>query len=253
MLSVDPKDLEDAVAMVREAGELTLQWFRSDTLSIDTKGDGTPVTIADREAERLLRERIAERWPDDTIIGEEEAERTGTSGRTWIIDPIDGTKAFTCGVPLYSNLLAMHDADGAAIGVINIPAIGCTVWAGRGLGCFENGAPASVSSRSSLDGAVVSSSGFDRWSDAQLLGVKAGGAFLRTWGDGYGFILVATGRIDAMVDPNIAIWDVAPMPVILAEAGGRFTDLAGNETIEGGSAAASNGLVHAELLAALGG
>jgi len=249
--TVDPLDLEQAVDIVRAAGELTLRWFQSPELSIDAKGDGTPVTEADRAAERFLREEIARRWPDDAVMGEEEADKPGTSGRTWIIDPIDGTKAFTHGVPLYSNLLAMNDEHGPAIGVINVPAIGVTVWAGRGLGCFENGEPARVNTNASLPGAYVSTCGFDYWSDDHLLAIKATGAHLRTWGDGYGYVLVATGRIEAMVDPEVAIWDVAPVPVIMAEAGGRFTDLTGADRIDGASGIATNGLIHDALLTAL--
>lgn len=251
MTSVDPQDLKQAVDIVKQAGELTLGWFQSADLSIDAKGDGTPVTAADRAAERYLREQIAGRWPDDAVMGEEEDDKPGTSGRTWIIDPIDGTKAFTHGVPLYSNLLALNDEHGPAIGVINVPAIGVTVWAGRGLGCFENGNPVHVNNRRDLAGSYVSTCGFDYWSDDQLLAIKATGAHLRTWGDGYGYVLVATGRIDAMVDPEVAIWDVAPVPVIMAEAGGRFTDLTGAERIDGASGIATNGLIHDALIDAL--
>jgi histidinol-phosphatase len=245
---VSAEDLQRAVEITRQAGELTLQWFRSPDLAIDAKGDGTPVTEADRAAERYLREAIAEHWPNDAVIGEEEADQDGTSGRTWIIDPIDGTKAFTRGVPLYSNLLAMNDADGAAIGVINVPALGLTVWAGRGLGCFENGRPARVSTRATLEGSYLSTCGFDYWDDHDFAAAQSSGMFLRTWGDGYGYVLVATGQIEAMVDPEVAIWDVAPVPVIMAEAGGRFTDLTGADRIDGASGIASNGLIHDELL-----
>ncbi len=252
MEPVNPADVDYAVDIVRRAGELTLGWFQSPDLDVDAKGDGTPVTVADRAAERFMREQIAERWPDDAVIGEEEADQSGTSGRTWIIDPIDGTKAFTHGVPLYTNLLALNDAHGPAIGVINVPAIGVTVWAGRGLGCFENGQPAHVNDRDRLDGGYVSTSGLGTWSDRDLLAVRATGAQMRTWGDGYGYALVATGRIEAMVDPVAAIWDVAPMPVILTEAGGRFTDLRGDNRVDGGCGIASNGLVHDDLLAAFG-
>ena len=107
MVAVDTSQLEDAVALVQAAGELTLQWFREEALAIEHKGDGTPVTAADKAAERFLREELAKRYPDDAIIGEEEPYAAGTSGRTWVIDPIDGTKSFTHGVPLYSNLLAL--------------------------------------------------------------------------------------------------------------------------------------------------
>ena len=126
--------LGEAVALARAAGDLTLQWFRQADLVVDDKADGSPVTEADRAAERLLREQIGARYPDDAIVGEEEAETTGTSGRRWIIDPIDGTKAFSRGVPTYCNLVAFEDEHGPAIGVINLPALNETVYAGRGLG-----------------------------------------------------------------------------------------------------------------------
>src|SRR5215204_3972338 len=121
---VDRALLDEAVELVREAGRLTLEWFRDPALAIERKGDGTPVTAADKAAERFLREQLEARHPTDGILGEEEAPVTGTSGRRWVIDPIDGTKAFTHGVPLYSNLLALEDEHGPALGVINLPALG---------------------------------------------------------------------------------------------------------------------------------
>ena len=251
MASVDPALLDEAVDLLRQAGELTLRWFRDDALDIERKGDGTPVTAADKAAERFLREEIARRHPDDTIVGEEEATRVGTSGRTWTIDPIDGTKAFTHGVALYCNLLAIDDAEGPAVGVINMPALGETVWAGRGLGCTFNGRPARVSTHATIEKAHISSSSFGHWSDDLLLRLRAEHPNLRTWGDGYGYALVATGRIEAMVDPVVALWDVAPMPIIFAEAGGRFSAWDGVTDPDRGSGIASNGLIHDELLALL--
>jgi len=251
--AADPALVDEAVELARMAGEATRRWFRTAELTIDSKGDGSPVTQADREAERLIRVELERRHPDDGVLGEEEAERPGTSGRRWILDPIDGTKAFTHGVPLYSNLLAVEDAHGIAIGVINIPALGETVWAGRGLGCFCNGEPARVSTLADPAEAYVSTSGFTPWSDAAILALQRSGAKMRTWGDGYGYVLVATGRIDAMVDPIAELYDLAPMPVILAEAGGRFTSLDGDDGPGHGHGLASNGLVHDALLATLGG
>lgn len=251
--TADPDLLSEAVELARAAGEATLRWFRNDELAIDRKGDGTPVTQADREAERLIRAELAVRHPDDGVLGEEEPETHGTSGRRWILDPIDGTKAFTHGVPLYSNLLAVEDDHGIAIGVINIPALGETVWAGRGLGCFCNGQPARVSAVASVAESYISTSGFSPWSDEAILALQNTGAHLRTWGDGYGYVLVATGRVDAMVDPIAELYDLAPMPVILAEAGGRFTSLDGEDGPGHGSGIATNGLLHESLLAALGG
>jgi histidinol phosphatase-like enzyme (inositol monophosphatase family) len=243
-----PEDLDLAVTLLRAAGERTLRWFRSSDLEVERKGDGTPVTAADRDAERFIRERLADAFPDDGVLGEEEAPTAGTSGRRWILDPIDGTKAFTCGVPLYSNLLALEDEHGIAVGVINLPALGETVWAGRGLGCFSNDGPARVSDHPVVDGAYVMSSSLAHWPAGTVAQFDDAGAVLRTWGDGYGYALVATGRVAAMVDPVVEPYDIGPMPVILAEAGGRFTDLAGAPGIEGGSGVGSNGRVHDAIL-----
>ncbi len=249
--AVDRALLDEVVDLVRAAGERTLRWFRATDLAVDRKGDGTPVTAADRDAERFLREELGRRFPDDAINGEEEADVTGTSGRTWTIDPIDGTKAFTQGVPLYSNLLALHDEHGAAIGVINLPALGETVFAGRGLGCWCNDVPAHVSTHADLEQAYVMASGFWGWTDEALLAMQRERTHLRTWGDGYGYALVATGRAEAMVDFIAETWDLAAMPVIIGEAGGRFTSLDGVPGIDLGSGVASNGEVHDALLAAL--
>jgi histidinol-phosphatase len=248
---IDQTTVDTAVALLREAGDRTLRWFRAMDLEVARKADGSPVTAADRDAERFLREQLAGRFPDDAILGEEEAPTAGTSGRRWIIDPIDGTKAFTCGVPLYSNLLALEDEHGIAIGVVNLPALGETVWAGRGRGCWSERGRATVSAHATLDGAYVMSSSFGHWPPGSVAAVEAAGAILRTWGDGYGYALVATGRVAAMVDPVVEPYDIGPMPVLLDEAGGRFTDLDGNPSIESGNRVATNGHVHDELLSVL--
>ena len=245
--------LDEAVLLARMAGEFTLSYFRSKALVVETKADGTPVTAADKGAERLLRAELANRHPGDGIYGEEEGETEGQTGRRWIIDPLDGTQAFTHGVPLYVNLLALEDERGMVVGVINMPALAETVSAGRGLGCFCNGVRTRVSDRGALPGSYVCSSGFDYWDEDALLRLKRAGVRMRTWGDGYGYALVATGRIEAMVDPVAALHDLAPMPVILDEAGGRFTDMAGRDGVEGGSGLATNGAIHDPLLAVLAG
>jgi histidinol phosphatase-like enzyme (inositol monophosphatase family) len=250
---VDKDLLATAIELVQRAGALTLEWFGNAALRVETKGDGTPVTEADRAAERFLREELGRRFPDDAIVGEEEPDHSGTSGRTWTIDPIDGTKAFTRGVPLYANLLALDDEHGPAIGIINIPALGETVAAGRGLGCTHNGTPCAVSATTDLATAYASTSGIDGWPRAMLERILATPIKLRTWGDGYGYVLVATGRIDVMIDPSVAPYDVAPMRTILPEAGGRFTDLAGVDRADGGTGLATNGLLHDEVLALLSG
>jgi histidinol phosphatase-like enzyme (inositol monophosphatase family) len=253
MVAIDTALLNEIVTLTQAAGELTLRWFRAAELDVERKGDGTPVTEADRAAERFLREHLGARFPQDAIIGEEEPVATGTSGRTWVIDPIDGTKSFTHGVPLYSNLLALYDDGGCALGVINLPALGTTVYAGRGLGCYADGEPAHVNDTASLADSCVCTSGLGPWTHAQLDALRDAGPLLRTWGDGYGFALVAMGDIEAMVDPRVAVWDLGPLPVIVREAGGRYTDLRGSEQIDldvgrTASAVASNGHVHDELL-----
>ena len=253
----DPELLDWAVALTKEAGRRTLRRFRADDLAVDAKGDGTPVTEADRDAEAFMRAEVAAAHPEDAVLGEEEGAAAGSSGRRWIIDPIDGTKAFMRGVPLYSNLLAVADEHGWAIGVINLPAIEEAVYAGRGLGCFQDDRhgerrPATVGPRSSPP--FLTASGYTHWDDDALLAVKRAGWALRTWGDGYGYALVATGRIDAMVDPTASLWDVAPMPVIIEEAGGRFTTVDGEDLppdVELTSGMATNGDGHDELRALL--
>ncbi len=246
--AVDAALLDEAVTLARAAGHLTLDWFRSAELAVDDKLDGTPVTAADRAAERFVREQLETAHPRDTVIGEEEADFEGSSGRRWIVDPIDGTKAFTHGVPLYSTLLAFEDEHGPALGVIELPALGETVYAGRGLGCFCNGLPARVSDRDRVRGSYLTTSGFDYWTEEALAAVRASGLFMRTWGDGYGYALVATGRVEAMVDPVAAAWDVAAMPVIIGEAGGMFTDFGGAPRVDGGSGLATNGRLHDDVL-----
>jgi histidinol phosphatase-like enzyme (inositol monophosphatase family) len=246
---VDASLLAEAVELAQEAGRLTLQWFRNAELAVERKGDGTPVTAADKAAERFIREQLAIHHPDDGILGEEEAPLAGTSGRRWVLDPIDGTKAFTHGVPLYSNLLALEDEHGPAIGVINLPALGETVAAGRGLGCTFNGEPCRVNDHATLRDAYVCTSSFSVWSDDALARARAvPDLSLRTWGDAYGYTLVVTGRIEAMVDPFVEYYDVAPMLTILPEAGGRFSDFGGEARADGGTGLASNGLVHDEVL-----
>jgi histidinol-phosphatase len=217
----------------------------------ERKQDGSVVTAADRAVEDRIREVLTGARPGDTILGEEHGETTGAGGRRWIIDPIDGTKAFTCGVPLYSNLLALEDEHGIAVGVVHLPALGETVWAGRGLGCWSEQGRARVSTHPRLAGAYVMSSSFSHWAPGRVTALEAAGAVLRTWGDGYGYALVATGRVAAMVDPTVEPYDIGPMPVLMAEAGGRFTDLDGDPGIEAGSGVATNGHVHDELLSLL--
>ncbi|HEX3598836.1 MAG TPA: histidinol-phosphatase [Lacipirellulaceae bacterium] len=254
--------LNFAVEIAREAGEITLRYFRRDDLQVDRKADKSPVTIADRSAEELLRLRIQTRFPADGIIGEEFGEIHGKSGYQWILDPIDGTKSFIHGVPLYTTLVAVLHENEPLIGVIHAPALEETLWAAKGGGCWyqpsaetEPGA-ARVSAVSQLSDSLfltteIASFTTHREPDALEVFVKLQqvARLARTWGDGYGYLMVATGRAEVMVDPVVNIWDAAPLQTVIEEAGGSFTDWKGNSTIHAGEALATNGRVAAEALA----
>ncbi|HEU4835597.1 MAG TPA: inositol monophosphatase family protein [Pyrinomonadaceae bacterium] len=235
--------LEFAVDLARGAGEITLQYFRKKP-ETSKKADGSYVTIADREAESYLRKRIGERFPEDGILGEEEGELQGTSGRRWILDPIDGTFAFVHGVPLYGVLIAVEIEGEMTVGVVNIPALGEIVSAAKGLGCFLNDEPARVSNTAELKDALLLSTTFGR--TTELLQERA--KVSRTWGDCYGYVLVATGRADVMLDPVMNLWDCAPLLPIMEEAGGTFTDWRGVRTADGGNAIATNGALFDEVM-----
>ena len=212
------------------------------------------MTAADKAAERYIRERIMEFAPESKIVGEEEGVSEGSATLTWYVDPIDGTKTFSRGVPLFSTLVAVEDEHGYAIGVIHIPATGETVWAGRGLGAWTENGPAKVSDTKELQGAFITTSAVSRWGCDRFKRIHDAGIDVRTWGDGYGWLMVATGRVDAMVDIGAGnAWDFGPVPIVMAEAGGAFTDLDGNVTIHSSSAAATNGRIHKELLSVLNG
>ena len=243
--------LDFAVTLARGAGDITLKYFRRQP-ETSTKSDGSYVTIADREAESYLRRQIAERFPDDGILGEEEGELRGRSGRRWILDPIDGTFAFVHGVPFYGVLIALEIENEMSVGVINMPALGEIVSAANGCGCFLNGEPARVSTASKLDQALLLCTDF-RAADKHGFGnaierLQRGVRNSRTWGDCYGYVLVATGRADVMLDPVMNLWDCAPLLPIMEEAGGTFTDWRGVRTVNGGNSIATNGLLFEEVM-----
>ena len=243
--------LQFAVEIGRGAGEITLDYFRKDPAT-ETKFDGSYVTIADRHAESYLREEIGKRYPDDGVLGEEELEQRGLSGRRWIVDPIDGTFSFVHGVPFYGVLIALEIEGEPVLGVVNMPALGEIVYAAKGEGCFLNGEPAMVSSTSKLKDALLLSTdfttcsqyGFGDAAESLQKGAKAS----RTWGDCYGYVLVATGRADVMLDPVMNLWDCAPLLPIMEEAGGTFTDWHGVRTISGGNSIATNGILFEEVM-----
>ena len=241
--------VEMAVELATAAGALTRKWFDRGSVDFDTKADGSPVTEADKAAERYLREQIGQAFPTDAIIGEEEENRDGTSGRTWIIDPIDGTKSFTHGVPLYGTLLSVVDEHGPSVGVIVMPALEEVISAGRGLGCKHNGRETSVNEHADLATSYVMTSGLEYWPDTEERDRLVNSEMtLRTWADAYAYLLLATGRCEAVVDPLVKIWDIAPMQVIIPEAGGVLTDQHGQPWTEGKHIVASNGHVHDEVV-----
>jgi histidinol-phosphatase len=244
--------VEEARDIARAAGRLTLEWFRRADLAVDAKSDGTEVTEADRAAEQLVRDRLSVAHPGDAVFGEEQGGQVEPGRRTWIVDPIDGTRGFVRGVPLYSTLLALVDQDGPLVGVIDLPALGLTMAAGRGVGCWLGEHRCGVNDHPTLDGALVNTSSYETFDDAALLALRDHGAMMRTWGDAYGYFMVACGQAEAMVDPICSTWDLAPMPVILAEAGGLFTDLQGRDSFTSGHGLASNGQVHQEMLSVMG-
>lgn len=244
---VEESLLDRAVHLARMAGHLTMRWYNGST-EVMIKRDGSPVTEADRAAERLLRTELSEHFPEDGVVGEEFADTSGSSGRTWFIDPIDGTQSFIRGVPLFATLLALEDEHGVAVGVIDLPALGETMAAGRGRGCYLNERAVSVRRRSDLEGATMCTSGFDLLPEDLAERLHAAPMILRGWGDAYGYSLVASGRVDAMLDPIVNPWDVAPMAVILPEAGGRFTDLSGEPSFRSGTGLATNGDLHDTIL-----
>lgn len=254
-MNPDKAELEEllafAVEVARGAGAITLQHFRR-SFATERKADGSVVTQADREAERFIRSRIEEQFPLDSVLGEEEETRAGSSGRQWIVDPIDGTYSFVHGVPIYGVMLALEIADETCLGVVNLPALGDLVSAARGLGCFWNEQTARVSTTSILEEALLLATDFgtcERYGfGAAARRLEGRAAARRTWGDCYGHILVATGRAEVMLDPVMNIWDCAPLLPILEEAGGTFTDWRGQRTIRGGNAISTNGLLFQTVL-----
>lgn len=227
--------LNFAVETAWQAGRLTLGYFQTD-LKTDFKSDNTPVTEADRRAEELILGRIQEKYPGHNVVGEEHGiSGDESASHRWFIDPIDGTRAFSRGVPLYSVLIGLEIDGHIRAGVSYFPALGEMLAAAEGLGCWWNGRPAKVSNVQRLqDGVLVHSDAgsFETFGRAkEWKRLKAASGFRAGWSDAYGYLLVATGRAELMLDPIMNVWDCAPFPVILKEAGGYFGDWQGNPTI----------------------
>lgn len=248
-----------ALSAAREAGRKTLEFFRGDDLRMELKADNSPVTIADRQAELLLRDRIGNLFPDDGIVGEEFGQQQGSTGYRWILDPIDGTKSFVSGVPLYGTLVGVEYDGRSVIGVIDIPALEECVYAATGRGCWylrgtEPAQQTRVSETQRLDQGLLVTTQIDSFAvrDAQAAfeSLQRQASITRTWGDCYGYLLVVTGRAVAMIDPLMNIWDAAALQPVLEEAGGTFTDWQGEPTIHSGEGVATNGAVLQEVLQA---
>jgi histidinol phosphatase-like enzyme (inositol monophosphatase family) len=247
-----------ALSAAEEAGRATLALFQQDQLEVERKADNSPVTIADRQAEQLLRGRIAAAFPHDAILGEEYGAQRGTSPYRWILDPIDGTKSFVRGVPLYGTMVGVERDGRSVVGVVCIPGLDESVYAAVGAGAWHRrgtAAPrlARVSSCPRLNEGLFLTSQIDLFaargaSEAFLL-LQRAAAVTRTWGDCYGYLLVATGRAEVMVDANMCVWDAAALQPILEEAGGAFTDWQGCPSIHNGEGIGCNGLVLEEVLA----
>jgi len=243
--------LEFALDAAWQAGRITLGYFQTQP-TVERKSDNSPVTIADKEAERKLRALIGQAFPDHGVIGEEFGEQPGASQLTWIIDPINGTKSFVQGVPLYGVLLALVEDQKPLVGVAHFPALNETVYAMRGGGCYWNGRRTHVSAVKHLREAVLLASDinqFERTGKGAAWSRLVDETYIqRTWGDTYGYLLVATGRAEIMLDAKMQVWDCAPLQVIMEEAGGTFTDWQGTPTIYGGESIATNGALFEQVM-----
>ncbi|MGY4711784.1 histidinol-phosphatase [Mycolicibacterium sp. CBM1] len=254
-------DLAVALDLAERADAITSDRFGALDLRVDTKPDLTPVTDADEAVEAAVREILARERPEDAVLGEEYGGTAVFEGRQWVIDPIDGTKNFVRGVPVWASLIALLEDGVPVVGVVSAPALNRRWWAGRGLGAFGSvggGAPRNlaVSGVAALDSASLSFSSLSGWAD---LGRRE--AFIeltdavwrvRGYGDFYSYCLVAEGAVDAAAEPEVKLWDLAALDILVREAGGTFTNLAGDPGPHGGSAVATNGLLHDAVLSRLG-
>jgi len=238
------------------AGRLTLGYYQSD-IRPDFKSDDSPVTIADRKSEELIRARIEQRFPGHGILGEEYGDARNDASHRWVVDPIDGTKAFARGVPLYGVLIGLEIEGRVEVGVAYYPALNEMLAAATGEGCWWNSRRARVSPESSLARAYVCYSetrSFPQYNRAaEWARIQQATYTCRGWSDAYGYLLVATGRAEAMLDPIMNAWDCGPFPPILREAGGYFGDWRGNETIHGHESLATSAALLPGLLALING
>ncbi|MGH3642797.1 MAG: histidinol-phosphatase [Mycobacterium sp.] len=251
-------DIGLALQMADQADALTLDRFGALDLRIETKPDLTPVTDADESAEKLLRGLLATHRRDDAVLGEEFGGTAVFHGRQWVLDPIDGTKNFVRGVPVWSTLIALLDEGVPVVGVVSAPALGRRWWAGAGEGAYTSfrgvSRRISVSGVASLDSASLSFSDLTTgWEERRARFVELTDAVwrVRGYGDFWSYCLLAEGAVDIVAEPEVKLWDLAPLDVLVREAGGRFTNFGGTAGPHGGSALATNGLLHDEVLGRL--
>lgn len=240
--------------LARLTGDIALGHYRSN-LTVETKADGSPVTVADRAAETAARDWVRRFFPEDGVLGEEFGEERAGARRRWVIDPIDGTKSFVHGTPLWGSLVALCEGETVLAGAAYFPAVGELIAAAPGAGCWWNGSRCTVSAVSTIDAATVLTTD-DRCLDrperrAGWERVAWAARIARTWGDCFGYLLVATGRAEVMCDPILSPWDAAALYPIVREAGGAFTDWEGRDTAFGGSAVATNRALAADARALL--
>ncbi len=244
------KRLETAIAAARAAGDVALRHFRT-ALTVERKEDASPVTVADRECEQRIVEVLTGAFPDYGILGEEFGVRAGTGAR-WIVDPIDGTKSFIRGIPYFATLIGLEEDGEVTLGVIYAPALDDLLYAQKGQGAFDASGRLRVSTCATLAEAMIVFGGLSMlrrggyWAACERL-IDAT-ARQRGYGDYFGHTFVARGQAEAMIEVDLKPWDVAALKVIVEEAGGRFTDVAGVSTIYSGTAIASNGRIHDQLL-----
>lgn len=253
-------DLTLALRLAEIADLITLARYQALDLQVDKKPDLSPVTDADRAVERALIDELAKQRPDDAILGEEFGTRPGASGRSWVIDPIDGTKNFVRGVPVWATLIALLEGEEVKVGVASAPALARRWFAQEGGGAFtkfgsETPRPIHVSSVSQLGDASISYSGLRGW---RLVGLAERFADLaescwrqRAYGDFWSHLLVAEGAVDIATEPELSLWDMAALDVIVREAGGRFSSISGVDGPHGGNVITTNGLLHQYVINAL--
>lgn len=257
-MSTVADDLTLALELADQADALTMDRFGALDLRVETKPDLTPVTDADRGAEETLRAALAQARPDDTVFGEEFGGTTASTGRQWVIDPIDGTKNFVRGVPVWCTLIALLDDGVPTLGVVSAPALARRWWAAEGQGAFGsfNGTTRklSVSGVGDLSAASLSYSDLTTgWDDRRERFVELTDAVwrVRAYGDFWSYCMVAEGSVDIACEPEVKLWDIAPLDILIREAGGTFTSIDGTDGPHGGSALATNGLLHDAVVSRL--